>query len=69
MSDKSGSDYIELSLDTSGRHPQVIVHASRSRGRRVSESEMPLGSGPIRDLAEEDVLAAVMKELEPIVER
>jgi NADPH:quinone reductase-like Zn-dependent oxidoreductase len=69
ISDRSGSDYIELSLDTTGRQAQVVVHASRSRGRRVIESELTLGDGPIRDLTEEEVLTAVMKELEPIVER
>src|SRR5262249_17988594 len=36
-SDRSGQDYVELSLDTSGRQPQVVVHSSRSRGRRVIE--------------------------------
>ena len=34
------------------------------------ESETPLGhGGAVRDLTEEDVLAFVMKELEPLVER
>jgi hypothetical protein len=70
VSDRSASDYIDLALDTTGRLPLVIIHSSRSRGRRVTESEAPLGSGgPVRDLTEEDVLAAVMKELEPLVER
>jgi hypothetical protein len=69
VSDRSGSDFIELLLDTTGRQPQIVVHASRSRGRRTIESETPLHDGPIRDLTEEAVLDAVMKELEPIVER
>jgi hypothetical protein len=70
MSDRSGDDYIELTLDASGPYPQVIGHASRARGRRVTESETPLGQGgAVRDLTEEDVLAFVMKELEPFVER
>ena len=64
-----GDDYIELVLDTSETHPQVIGRASRGRGRRVLESETPLGHGAVRDLTEEDVLAFVMKELEPLVER
>jgi hypothetical protein len=70
MSDRSADDYIELSLDTTQTNPQVIGHASRGRGRRVMESEAPLGrGGAVRDLTEEDVLAFVMKELEPLVER
>ena len=69
-SDRHGSDYIELALDTTGRHPQVIIHSIRSRGRRVTESEAALGNGgPVRDLTEDDVLTAVMKELESLVER
>ena len=69
-SDRSAEDYIELALDTTGAHPQVLGHSSRSRGRRGTETERPLGQGgPVRDLTEEDVLAFVMKELEPLVER
>lgn len=70
MSDRSGDDYIEVALDTSDTYPQVIGHASRGRGRRVIESEAPLGhGGAVRDLTEEDVLAFVMRELEPLVDR
>jgi hypothetical protein len=70
MSERSGDDYIELTLDASGPYPEVIGHASRGRGRRVTESVTPLGhGGAVRDLTEEDVLAFVMKELEPFVER
>jgi hypothetical protein len=69
MSDRSGDDYIELSLDTSGAQPQVIGHSSRSRGRRIIESEAPLKQGLVRDLTEEDVLTFVLKELQPFVER
>lgn len=67
--DRSNSDFIELALETSGRQPQVVIHSSRSRGRRVTESEMPIGAGAVRDLTEEDVLSAVLKELELMVER
>ena len=68
-SERSGEDYIELLLDTSGTTPQVVGHCSRSRGRRVLETERPIGEGPIADLTEEDVLAFLLKELEPFVER
>jgi hypothetical protein len=70
MSDRSNADYIELTLDSAGSRPHVVGHASRGWGGRVLESETPLGhGGPIRDLTEEDVLAYVMKELEPMLER
>lgn len=69
MSDRSGDDYIELTLETSGPNPQVVVHSSRRRGGGVTESEAPIGGGPVRDLTEEDVLTSVLRELEPFVER
>ncbi|PWT79710.1 MAG: hypothetical protein C5B57_13450 [Blastocatellia bacterium] len=69
-SDRSGDDFIELTLDTTGSEPNVIGHSKHSRGRRVNESETPLGSGgPVRDLTEEDVLAFVLRELAALVER
>src|SRR4051794_5406805 len=68
--DRAGTDFIDLALDTTGRRPQVIIHASRSRGRRVMESETALEPDrPIRELTEDDVMAAVMKELEGLVDR
>ena len=70
MSDRSNDDYIELSLDTTGAQPQVIVQSSRGRGRRVTQQEIALGhGGPVRELTEEDVLSVTLKELEPLVER
>jgi hypothetical protein len=69
MSDKAGEDYIELVLETGAEQPAVIGRTRRMRGRRVTESERPLGSGPIGDLSEDDVLGFLLKELEPFVER
>ena len=70
MSDRSGEDYIELTLDTSGTEPSVLGRSSRGRGRRVIESERPIGTArPVRDLTEDDVLAFVLSELEPFVEK
>lgn len=70
MSDRSGEDYVELSLDTSEGEPQVLGHTSRARGRRVVESEQPIAEGrPIAELTEEDVLAFLLGQLEPFVER
>ena len=70
MSDRSSDDYIELTLDTAGPQPYVVGRSSRSRGQRVLKSEAPIGrGGPIRELTEDDVLAFVLKEVEPFVER
>jgi hypothetical protein len=67
MSDRTAEDFIELTLDTSGSEPQVVGHTSRSRGRRVTESEQAIGSPAA--LAESDLLEFVVKELEAFVER
>ena len=67
MSDRSAEDYIELLLDASGEPPVVNGHISRSRGRRVLESEHALGRPDT--LTEDDVLTFVLKELVPFVER
>jgi hypothetical protein len=69
MSDKGSEDYIELTLDTSGAQPLVVGHSSRARGRRVVESERPVGEGPVREISEDHVLRFLMEELEPFVER
>ena len=69
MSDKSAEDYIELSLDASGDWPAVVGHVSRTRGRRVIESERPVAAKPVSELTEEDLLEFLMKEIAPFVER
>jgi hypothetical protein len=67
MSDRTAEDFIELVLDTAGETPQVIAHASHSRGRRVLESERAIGAPG--ELTEETVLTYLLKELEAFVER
>ena len=67
MSDRHAEDFIELLLDTTGERPMVVGHVSRSRGRRVDEAERDLGDPA--DVAEEGLLAFLLKELEPFVER
>ncbi len=70
MSDKSADDFIELVLDTTGAVPQVMGRTSRAWGNRTNVSEQPLNpSGPIREVAEADVLAFLLKALEQFVER
>src|SRR5204863_370470 len=65
-SDRSGDDYIELSLETGGDHPAVIAHVSRARGRRVLEFEELIGGAAIDEITEEELLWSVMKALEPL---
>jgi hypothetical protein len=69
MSDRAAEDYLELTLDTAGDQPRVMGHISRARGRRVMESERPIAERTPAELTEEDVMAFVLKELEPFVER
>jgi hypothetical protein len=69
MSEKTADDYIELSLDTAGDQPVVMGRSRHSRGRRVRETERPIGSGPVSTLTEEHVLNFLMFELEPFVEK
>jgi hypothetical protein len=67
MSDRHAEDFIELMLDTTGERPMVVGHVSRSRRRRVDETDRDLGDPA--GIAEEDLLAFLLKELEPFVER
>jgi hypothetical protein len=64
----SPDDYLEISLDTNGDVPAVIVHTSRGRGRRSVETDRAL-NGRISELTEEDVVTALLEELIPLIER
>jgi hypothetical protein len=64
----SPDDYLEISLDTDGDVPAVMVHTSRGRGRRSVETERVL-SGRIGELTEEDIVSALLEELIPLIER
>jgi hypothetical protein len=66
-SDRAAEDFVELTLDTTGDDAVVMGHTSRSRGRRVVESEGPLGAPGA--LTEHDVLSFLLRALEPLVER
>jgi len=66
---KSADDYIEISLDTSGDQPVVLGHSRRTRGGRIVEQERPIGGPAIRSVTEEQLLAFLLEELGPLVER
>jgi hypothetical protein len=68
--ERSSVDFIELSLDTERELPGVVIQASRGRGRRTVSTERILREGPaIAELTEEDVVAALLEELLPFIER
>jgi hypothetical protein len=64
----SPDDYLEISLDTERDVPAVMVHTSRGRGRRSVQAERAL-SGPIAELTDEQVVAVLLEELIPLIER
>jgi len=67
MSDRHAEDFVEILLATHGSALQIVGHVSRSRGRRVDESERALGEPAA--LTEAELLDFVLKALEPFVER
>jgi hypothetical protein len=67
MSDRRPEDRIELRLDSSGDKPHLVLHSSRTWGGGVLESEKAIGDPEM--LTEDELLAAVLAELEPFVER
>ena len=67
MSDRRPEDRIELLLDTASDEPHLVLHSSRTWGGGVIESERAIGDPAL--LTEDELLAAVVKELEPFVER
>jgi len=69
-SESSGEDFIELVLDTTADPPVVVGRTSRGRGRRQIASERPVKDDvPIDQITEEDVLAFLLVELTPFLER
>jgi hypothetical protein len=69
MSDRTAEDFIEISLDTSTGTSRVVGQVSRSRGRRVVDAEHVIASGNPEAISEEELLAFLLRELEPFVER
>lgn len=68
--DRSPEAFIELVLDDSSDPPAVVGRTTRGRGRRTVTSERAIGGGaPVADLTEEDVLAFLLEEITPFVER
>ena len=70
VSDKSGHDFIDLRLDTSGQRPQVVVGVERVKGGDTLSEETPLKPGIlVEHLTDEDVLDALAGGLVRLIER
>ncbi len=68
--ERSAEDFIELALDTERDAPAVVILSSRGRGRRIVSTERVLCEGPeIGRLSEEDVVAMLLEDLLPFIER
>ena len=66
----SQDDLIELALDTSGDKPVLVLRTNRGRGRRqVSTERVVRDAASISSITDEEVLDAVLSEIEPFVER
>lgn len=66
---RSGEDFIELTLDTSGV-PVVVGRVSRGRGSHVVALERPVREGAaVADLTSEDVLQFLLDVIGRFVER
>ena len=69
-SEKSGEDFIELRLDTTGASPQVVVHVERVKGREKLIEDKAIRPGtPVEALSEQDVLDLVTEAIAPLIER
>jgi hypothetical protein len=69
-SDRSGEDFIELELDTTRDPVALLGRTSCARGRRVVLRERVVHEGPDLDrLGADDVLAFLLAEIVPFVER
>lgn len=68
--ERQSEDFIEVSLETERDRPAVMLRSARGRGRRMIETERALREDlPIGELAEEDVVAALIDEAIPFIER
>jgi hypothetical protein len=68
--DKSRDDSVDFVLDTEGDRPQVVGRVSYTRGSRTIVSDLPVKDGTSPEkLTEEDVLAFLLRALEPFLER
>lgn len=69
--ESSPDDYIEVALDDVSDPPLVVGRINRGRGRRLVSAERPItdSPGPVGSISDQDVLAFLVREIGPFVER
>ena len=68
--DRTGDEYIELSLDTTRELPAVVMTSRHGRGRRTYTGERIVAEGPaIAQLSDDEVVSALLAELAAFLER
>jgi len=65
QSERNRDDAIEMELDTTADPPQPLVTVTRVRGSRVVQSDRSMGSTPLAQLSEHDVIEMLIEELRP----
>ena len=66
----TAEDFSELALDTDRDRPAVVMRSARGRGRRMIATERTLREDlPIAELVADDVIAALIEEAIPFIER
>lgn len=69
-SESGPEDFIELALDSSADPPVVLGKISRGRGRRGVTSERPIKPvASVAELTDDDIVAFLVSEIPPFVER
>jgi len=68
--ERSAEEFVELSLDTDRDEPALLLRSTRGRGRRIVSTERIVGEGAqIAGVTQEDLVAAMLEELIPFIER
>jgi hypothetical protein len=68
--ERSAEEFVELSLDTERDEPALLLRSTRGRGRRIVSNERIVREGAqIGALTQEDLVAALLDELLPFIER
>jgi hypothetical protein len=70
LATERADEFIELALDSDRDEPVLMLRSTRGRGRRTVSSERVLrDAATLGQLSEEDVIAALLAELVPFIER
>ena len=68
--ERSAEEFVELSLDTDRDEPALLLRSTRGRGRRIVSTERIVSEGAqIAGVTQEDLVAAMLEELIPFIER